>query len=708
MADYDVEAQFGAKIDDLISGVEQVKNSINSINTSVAQGTSASAAHADAVTGHMSKISSSILSIGNPLQTIQTATEALMAAFAIEKVVDFVKEMSNLGVQAQRTAMMLGTTLEFVDVLSGVAKVSGTSMDTLALSMERLSLGVQRSTRDALSPQAQALKALGINARDFIALDTEGKWNSLTSAVSRFNPSLNLTNTLMTIGGRGMAQMLPSLMLGTEGFKQLEAQVKSASEGFAEAAPGMADTHTKLALLSISTESMSAVLFTQLKPSIDAIIKQMQGFIDETKESIKEGGTWSYVLSGIAYAAKGVATAIASVSAMIRFLSVEAKAFWETTEESSVEVGQRLRADLDKLTADFKKTMADLWSVTPQITVRPSGGADIGALKENARQEIEILQTRLEGEIGALKAQLSLKKTIYDADAAQWKTTDDKKFALTMAAADAEFTAEREKLLKIQALWPQHTKEWEAVQNKIGQITGQHANEMVKLNAASIASMQAKWTEMLNGIQQSFNSQLKGLLQGTTTWSQAWRAMLLDMVVFFIEQVEKMVVKWGAAQLAQLTATQSAEGAKAAAAVAGEEATLPVRVGRFVSDITADAAATFAGVYANLAPIMGPAAAGPAAASSATVLAALGEVPKFELGTDYVPSTGLAIVHKGERITPADQNTGRKGGGGDTHFHIHALDGANVQSWLTRGGAEVLAKAVSKVQNRNPGTRPSY
>ena len=31
-------------------------------------------------------------------------------------------------------------------------------------------------------------------------------------------------------------------------------------------------------------------------------------------------------------------------------------------------------------------------------------------------------------------------------------------------------------------------------------------------------------------------------------------------------------------------------------------------------------------------------------------------VPKFENGTPYVPNTGLAIVHKGERITPANQN----------------------------------------------------
>jgi hypothetical protein len=45
---------------------------------------------------------------------------------------------------------------------------------------------------------------------------------------------------------------------------------------------------------------------------------------------------------------------------------------------------------------------------------------------------------------------------------------------------------------------------------------------------------------------------------------------------------------------------------------------------------------------------------------------ATGSVPAFAMGTDYVPRTGLALVHQGERITPAGQN-----GGGDVHLHLN-------------------------------------
>jgi phage-related minor tail protein len=45
---------------------------------------------------------------------------------------------------------------------------------------------------------------------------------------------------------------------------------------------------------------------------------------------------------------------------------------------------------------------------------------------------------------------------------------------------------------------------------------------------------------------------------------------------------------------------------------------------------------------------------------------ATGSVPAFAMGTDYVPRTGLALVHQGERITPAGQN-----GGGDVNLHLN-------------------------------------
>jgi hypothetical protein len=49
--------------------------------------------------------------------------------------------------------------------------------------------------------------------------------------------------------------------------------------------------------------------------------------------------------------------------------------------------------------------------------------------------------------------------------------------------------------------------------------------------------------------------------------------------------------------------------------------------------------------------------------------------PAHQAGINYVPVTGLAWLHQGERVIPAHENTG--GGGGDIIININASGDSN-------------------------------
>ena len=199
------------------------------------------------------------------------------------------------------------------------------------------------------------------------------------------------------------------------------------------------------------------------------------------------------------------------------------------------------------------------------------------------------------------------------------------------------------------------------------------------MDTEAIAVRQKMFQGMFDALQGAFNSQLRGLLAGTTSIKQAMKSMLGDLLIGFIQYVEKQGFQWLAGQLAMTAASTTGATARAATGSRRHGSDPAGCAAKFVSDIGAAGALVFAGIFANMAPILGPAAAGPAAAGEAAVVAQLAAVPKLAVGTPWVGADGLAFLHKGEAVVPAQVNAqwqkGADGpGGGGNQFNIKALD----------------------------------
>lgn len=703
MADDDLSVKFGGETSGLKTAAQESKDQIASI--------------ADSIEG----LKGGFLGLA----------EGIAAAFSAEKITQFVEGMANLAVQTQKTASLLGISTSAVSGLDIAARAGGESLETVTHSLERLGLGLQRG--QAGSQQAMsALHALGLEAKNLIGQPLPEVLGTLADKFSVLKDGIDKDAIAMALLGRGGAALIPVLNEGRHGLEEFNAMAERAGSAMGpETVAGFEKTHLALIELGKSFQGLGITIMNLFKPAIDGLIKVLIDMVQGFNNSLKAAGVMQTTFGILAEMVKTTVVAFAILVAAV-------EATWETIKvtfaligSAAVGLGKIIYAALKGDLAGVKTAWAEMTTAIQgdvsnfsknytEIVKRTVDEVNV-VWKKGADEQVKIEQTKaaqlnltnrdavsgamksIEGQIKVLQQGLEQKKIIFEAEAKQFQITQNQKFASLQAATEAEYRAELALLQREAQIGGMSVTQKQDVNNKIRLLEAKHQTDMIKLDEQSIAEQQKLYTNFFNSIQGAFNSQLRGLLAGTVSWSQAFKNILGDLLIKFIEMIEKMVFEWAAGQLAQTTATQSGAAARATSEVAGQTATLPARVAKFTSDILADSAAVFAGIFANMAPLLGPAAVGPAGAGQATVLAQLANVPKFDVGTPYVMKTGLAVVHEGEKITPAQGSGPYQGGGGSVQpiFQIHAIDAAGVQAFFSRNAGQI-ARVLTKHMNQNP------
>lgn len=335
-----------------------------------------------------------------------------------------------------------------------------------------------------------------------------------------------------------------------------------------------------------------------------------------------------------------------------------------------------------------------------------------GASTDEALAGIEAIRTALGGLTDPLKGineqmaifrlQQAQQRVLLNAEASQFQITQQEKYELLEAETQKEYQVELALLSQKLALGNLEAEQKQKILDKMAALQIKYNTDMIRLDTQAIAQQQQMWTSSLSTIENAFNSQLRGLLAGTTSWSTAFKNILGDIIIKFIETCEQMVAKWIAAELAQTTATTSGAAARAAAAQGAASSGILANAGSALQAIMTDAAQAFAGVFAFLAPVMGPAAAGPAAAAQATVASAA----VFDVGTDYVVRGGLALIHPGETIIPPARGSGPFTGsnlGAQVHapvsISVSALDSQSVARFFNDNSKHLL-RAINDAVKR--------
>jgi hypothetical protein len=236
-------------------------------------------------------------------------------------------------------------------------------------------------------------------------------------------------------------------------------------------------------------------------------------------------------------------------------------------------------------------------------------------------------------------------------------------------------------------------------------------NDKQKLDLQAVQTSQRTWQSLMQPIQRAFDTSITGMILGTTTLQKAVSNIAQSIIAEFVNLGVKMVTNWIASELAMTTATEAGAAARTAAEGEGMAAGLAMKALNAVKSIMTDSAQAFSGIFAFLAPIMGPAAAGPAAAGEATVMAAAGGIASAAGGW-VVPSDQLAMVHQNEMILPANISQGLQNmmsssggtglGASPVVINVSAIDSQDVKRFFQSNGS-LLVTALNKAM-RNGST----
>ncbi len=285
----------------LRSQLEQVAGQFNSAKSNVVSLTGAlrdhRAAQDEAASG-IKRVNAALEEIVSPIRAavggFGQIPEILGVAFAAEKLIEFAKEMGELGERTLNLAAAVGTTPEVFAELSAAIQIAGGTAETASRSLERLGHNISTALGNPTSEAAKAFNALGVTEEELkrASTDLEYSMRLLADKFVEFQDTPSKTAAFIAILGRGFENLIPYLRQGGEGideFKKKAEEVGGVLSG--ETIRALADTKEKMNLLGVASTGLAANLVSSLKPAIDGITSALTGMIASFNRALGLAGT---------------------------------------------------------------------------------------------------------------------------------------------------------------------------------------------------------------------------------------------------------------------------------------------------------------------------------------------------------------------------------------------------------------------------------
>ena len=211
---------------------------------------------------------------------------------------------------------------------------------------------------------------------------------------------------------------------------------------------------------------------------------------------------------------------------------------------------------------------------------RGSGAAMKTGRRRGARTRCARRKKPSTGEIKAERRRLDRSSRSTPTTRASIEITSSRKLASSRQALDEEYAAELAPLQQEAALGEQSLAQEAAHRRTDPRRRTTHQDQIDHAHAQALDEQAQQYQAFGNTITQAFNSQLRGLLSGTENWRTAFKNILEDLLIKFIEWSETTVVHHVGAEAAKTAATTAGVAARTGAEQAGAAASLAAQGAR--------------------------------------------------------------------------------------------------------------------------------
>ena len=261
--------------------------------------------------------------------------------------------------------------------------------------------------------------------------------------------------------------------------------------------------------------------------------------------------------------------------------------------------------------------------------------------------------------------------------------------SVRVAALAAQLAAANRVGADTRKIWAEIVADAQTTQAQLAAITAQGSQRIARDKAAEAKAMFEPMNQAIKSFSDNVGAQFGRLVTGqqnaATTFKGVWNSSVMSVEQSFANSASRMLQT----QLRNLLLGQQAEKVSGA------------------SEIRTAASVAAGNAYKATVgiPIIGPVLA-PAAAATAFA-GVLAFMPSASGGYDIGNENPIAQLHKREMVLPeglADRvrNMTDKGGSGDVHIHVNAMDARSFAGWLQNGGGgKVIMKHLNDARRNN-------